>query len=106
MPGCRLHDGEQLVGKDWSDGSAEAALWLEQPGPWVCENVAMARALRKWLLTHPTGVPADLIIQLNTQVAERVPGQSVMARGCFTVWREIQPELTRRGAKILESRTV
>ncbi len=62
--------------------------------------------MRKWLLIHPTGVPADLIIQLNTQVAERTPGQHAMAAGCFTVWNEIKPELQRRGAKILESRIV
>lgn len=104
LDGRRLHHGEELVGLDWSTGSAKAAAWLDEPGPWVCENAAMARALRKWLLTHPTGTPADLIIQLNTQVAERTAGQSAMAAGSFTVWREIQPELTRRGAKILESR--
>jgi len=106
IPGCRLRHGEELVGLEWSAGSDKAALWLDEPGPWVCDNVAMARAMRKWLLTHPTGVPADLIIQLNTQVAERTPGQHAMAAGCHTVWREIQPELTRRGAKILESRIV
>lgn len=104
LDGRRLRHGEELVGLDWSSGSAKAALWLDEPGPWISENVAMARALRKWLLVHPVGVPADLIIQLNTQVAERTPGQSAMARGCFTVWNEIKPELLRRGAKILESR--
>ena len=106
VDGRRLRHGEELVGLDWSTGSAKAASWLEEPGPWICENVAMARALRKWLLTHPTGTPADLIIQLNTQVAERTPGQSAMAVGCLTVWREILPELTKRGTKILESRIV
>lgn len=103
LQGHKLHGGEELVGLDWSAGSLKAAGWLDEPAPWVCENVAMARALRKWLLANPSGVPADLIIQLDTQVAERTPGQSAMAKGCATVWREIAPELRRRGANILEA---
>lgn len=103
LQGYKLHDGEELVGVEWSAGSLKAAGWLDETGPWICENVAMARALRKWLLAHPSGVPADLIIQLDTQVAERTPGQSAMAKGCRTVWREIAPELRRRGVKILEA---
>jgi hypothetical protein len=99
-----VHDGEELKGIEWSAGSEKASRWLDVPGPWVCENVAMARALRKWLLRNPTGLPADLFIQLDTQVAERVPGQEAMAVGCRTVWDQIEPELVRRGAKILRAR--
>lgn len=101
--GYRLHDGEELIGLEWSAGSLRAAGWLDGPGPWICENVAMARALRKWLVAHPVGVPADLVVQLHAQVADRSPGQQRMALGCATVWREIVPELRRRGAKIIES---
>lgn len=100
----RVHGGEELVGGDWSAGSLQASLWLDEPGPWICENVAMARALRKWLtrnLTRP--VPADLIVHLGCQLSERRPGQSAMAKGCQTVWEEIKPELIRRGAQIVEA---
>lgn len=100
----RIHDGEELRGADWSTGSLQASSWLDEPGPWICENVAMARALRKWLARNPTRpVSADLIVHIGFQVAERVPGQAAMAKGCDTVWREIRPELMRRGARILES---
>lgn len=102
--GYRLHDGEELKGQGWSDGSERASRWLDEPGNWICENVAMARALRKWLIRNPTGLPADLFIQLDTQVAERVTGQITMAAGCRTVWDQIEPELVRRGAKILRAR--
>jgi len=102
--GAKLHDGEELKGLEWSAGSARAAQWLDEPGPWVCENVAMARALRKWLIKNPVGVPADLIIHLRHPVCDSVPGQEAMAAGCHTVWEQIEPELIRRGAKILQAR--
>jgi len=105
--GRKVHDGEELkrlsVGLG-PDGSLAASKWLDEPGPMICENVIMARAVRKWLLRNPTGLPADLFIQLDTKVAERVPGQERMAIGCRTVWDEIEPELVRRGAKILRAR--
>ena len=103
--GVRYHHGEELKGLEWSAGSEKASRWLDEPGPWVCENVAMARALRKWLLRNPTGVPADLIVVLRHPVDQRIKGQETMAAGCETVWREIEPELRRRGATILQART-
>lgn len=106
--GAKLHDGEELkrlgVGLG-PDGSLAASNWLDEPGPWVCENVIMARALRKWLARNPTGTPADLVVVLRFPVADRVKGQDVMAVGVETVWRQIEPELRRRGVKILQART-
>jgi hypothetical protein len=102
--GVRYHHGEELKGLEWSAGSELASRWFDEPGPWVCENVAMARALRKWLTRNPTGLPADLFIVLRHPVDDRVKGQEVMAAGCETVWREVAPELLRRGATILEAR--
>lgn len=102
-----LHHGEELKDHEWSAGSEIASRWLDEPAPWVCENVAMARALRKWLLRNPLGgSPADVIVNLKHPTADRLPGQEAMARGCETVWREILPELNRRGVTILEARNV
>ncbi len=98
------HHGEELVGLDWSAGSQRASEWLDEPGPWVCENVAMARALRKWLARNPTGTPADLIVVLRLPVDDRIPEQDAMAKGVETVWLEVEPELRRRGVKILQAR--
>jgi len=98
----RIRHGEELVGLDWSAGSLIASLWLNEPGPWICENVAMARALRKWLARNPDGVPADLIVHLGEMVSPRSRGQHAMAAGCITVWKEIRPELEKRGARIVE----
>ena len=105
--GQRLHDGEELTGVEWSAGSELFSRWLDEPGPYICENVAAARGLRKWLLRNPLGgLPADLFIQLDTQVDTRAPGQEAMAKGCRTVWDEIEPGLVRRGAKILRARNL
>jgi hypothetical protein len=98
-----MHDGEELVGIEWSAGSEKASHWLDEPGPWICENVAMARALRKWLARNPKGVPADLVVNLGGFVVEPIPDQRRMALGCRTVWDAIKPELIRRGTQILES---
>lgn len=66
----------------------------------------MARALRKWLLRNPRGgKPADLIVVLRMPVEDRIPEQDAMARGVETVWRQIEPELRRRGVTILQART-
>lgn len=63
----------------------------------------MARALRKWLARAPDHVkPADAIVHLNEAVVERSRGQHMMALGCETVWREIFPDLVRRGTRIIE----
>lgn len=101
----KLHNGEELRDIEWSAGSEKASRWLDEPGPWICENVAMARALRKWLARNPTGKPADLIVNLTLPVADRTAGQDAMAVGCQTVMQEILPELRRRGVTVLQART-
>lgn len=102
--GRTYHHGEELLGLDWSAGSEKASRWFDEEGPWICENVATARALRKWLARNPTGTPADLIVVLRLPVDDRVKGQDVMAAGVETVWRQVEPELRRRGVKILQAR--
>jgi len=62
----------------------------------------MVRAMRKWLDANETGLPADLIVWINTPVAVRSRGQHIAALGADTIWREIKPELEARGARILE----
>lgn len=71
----------------------------------MVENVATARALRKWLLRHRAGIPADLVVYLDLPMVARSRGQRAMAKGVATVFAEIRPELERRGAVILEPNT-
>jgi hypothetical protein len=111
-PGVAHHHGEELVDRPewagmtreekWSAGSALAATWLDEPGPLVAENVAMSRALRKWLRSHPVGKPADVVVHLSDAVDETVPGQETMAAGDETVWKQIRSELVMRGVRVIE----
>lgn len=91
---------DDLIGKlDWSGASMYASSWFDAPGPWIVEGVAAVRALRKWLAAND-GIPCDRIYWLSRARLELTPGQAAMAKGCHTVWREILPELRRRGVAI------
>jgi adenylate kinase family enzyme len=93
-----------LVGSlDWSGISNEAALWLNKPGGWIVEGVAMPRALRKWLARSPSTAAAGLaVIWMPRAVEDRTSGQRNMAVGVDTVWKQVLPELHRRSVKVLE----
>lgn len=98
-----IHRSDDLKGYMWSEASLVASTWLDEPGPWICEGVAMPRALRKWLARNPgDSKPADKILWLGEPVAPRSRGQHAMALGCDTVFRKILPELEQRGVEILE----
>ncbi len=110
--GAAFHDGEELVDRPewagmtreqkWSAGSDLASRWLDEPGPLVFENVAAARALRKWLARNPTGKPADVVVHLREPVIETNSGQEAMASGSETVWNEVRSELVMRGVRVIE----
>jgi hypothetical protein len=103
--GRRYHHGEELKRYGLGpEGSQKASEWLDEPGRFVCENVIMARALRKWMARNPTGKPADIVVNLQHAVADTIPGQDRMAVGCETTFREILPELLRRGVRVIQAR--
>jgi len=61
----------------------------------------MARALRKWLAAHPDEtLDADIIILDRVFGGELLPGQEAMRKGVHTVFREIEREVIRRGARV------
>lgn len=94
---------DSLIGAySWSDASAEVAKWYSLPGPWIIEGVAVPRAIRKWLASHPTGSPADLIYYSDAPKVLRTQGQERMGKGVSTVWAEIVDELKSRGVSIRE----
>lgn len=94
------HTDDLIRQFDWSGVSAEVALWFEEPGPWIIEGVAAARALRKWLAAHPEGKPADVIFICEEPLEALNTRQLGMAKGCDTVWNEIAGELIARGVSI------
>jgi hypothetical protein len=91
------HDVEHL---GWSESSDFASKWFDDQGDWIIEGVQMARALRKWLRANPDK-PLDAdILTLHHPFEMRLPGQESMTKGMFTVFREIQGELAKRGARV------
>lgn len=78
------------VGMTWSGVSEFIAApggWLDQPGPWVIEGVAVPRALRKWLAREGFDAPppCDKLIVLTRPFVEQSPGQAAMASGVQSV---------------------
>lgn len=94
--GVTLHGSDDVQHLEWSDASAHCSKWLDDPGPFVLEGVAMARALRKWI-ARDEGKPCDLVLWLSEPVAERTKGQVSMDKGVATVLMEIAPVLRKRG---------
>lgn len=98
------HDLEDLFPasrkESWSEQSDHASKWFDESGDWIIEGVQMARALRKWLKANP-GVPLDAdIVTLSKPFDNLIKGQQSMTAGVHTVFREIESELVRRGARV------
>lgn len=89
--GCgQLYHTDDLIHLGWSEASQAATAWLDEPGPWIIEGVAVVRALRKWRDQHPgEPPPVDRVIRLTTPHVELSKGQATMAKGEETVWQEI-----------------
>lgn len=95
-----MHSTDDLIGLGWSEASAEAAKWFSEPGDWIIEGVSTARALRKWLVANPNRPLAADILVLDEAFTPLLRGQQTMTTGIHTVFRQIEPELQRRGARI------
>lgn len=94
---------DDLIGQmEWSAASEEVAKWFSESGTWTIEGVAVARALRKWLVSNPKGKPCDRIIYLHGSFDELKLGQEAMSKGCRKVWDEIRDDLIARGVTITE----
>jgi hypothetical protein len=91
---------DDLAHLDWSDASAAASLWFDEPDPWIIEGVSTVRALRKWLKTHESGAPCDVLIWLWEPYVERTKEQEAMAKGVATIWNEVVHSLRDRGVEI------
>lgn len=97
-----LIDKLKHLGKEaWSAASAEVATWLDAPGPWVIEGVAVSRALRKWRDAHPGAAPpVDRVIYLSEPHEALTPGQAAMAKGVATVHDgDVEPWLRSHGIR-------
>lgn len=55
------------------------------------------RAIRKWLATHATGMPADVLYVSEDPKVQRTPQQVAMSKSFTTIWCGISDELRKRG---------
>jgi len=95
-----LHRSRDIEHLGWHESSDAASEWFNDPGPWICEGVQLARGLRKWLKKNPD-TPLDCdIFQLRQPFVPLLPGQLSMTKGVGTVFKEIEAELIKRGARI------
>lgn len=88
------------LGKDaWSEASRQVSEWLDAPGPWIIEGVAVSRALRKWKEAHPgERPPVDRVIYLAAPHEQLTPGQIAMMKGVHTVHsKDVEPWLRQHG---------
>lgn len=100
-PTLPVYHTDAFKDMDWSRASDAVVVWLETfSGAWLVEGVASVRAIRKFLAKHPDRRPADVVFRLTRPFVELSPGQQSMARGEETIWREVEPELRRRGVEI------
>lgn len=107
-PGPMLRHTDDLIaqcthlGKEgWSEASRLASEWLNEPGPWIIEGVAVCRALRKWREAHPgEPPPVDKVIRLTMPHVALTKGQAAMAKGEETVWQDIAGWLLGEGVSM------
>ncbi len=102
------HTDELIETHKWGDDSVEVAKWFDEPGIWIIEGVSAVRALRKWMrgdehrgLPHHEGKPCDAVLWLGDPIVELEGRVAGMAKGCHTVWRDVEPMLIERGVEII-----
>lgn len=93
------HTDDLMETHGWSDASVQAARWFSDPAIEAIEGVRVPHALRKWLNQNP-GKPVDKLIWCGAPKVPLSDGQQRLSTGAETVFREIEPELRRRGVEI------
>lgn len=100
--GREVYGTDNLIeGNEHSAASAKAAEWLDRDGEWIIEGTTTPRALRKWLAANPEKKLDATIVWIGAPKLKLTPNQASMTKGVQKVWAEIEPELKRRGVKIL-----
>lgn len=100
-----LKQTDRLVdGREWSAISSEVAKWMDEPGPWIIEGVAAARAIRKWRANHTPfeKAPLDMFIYMRRELNGYRPGQRAMANGMDTVMTELWKWMIDKDVIVIE----
>jgi adenylate kinase family enzyme len=98
--------GDSLVGThEWSEASLEVSNWIDDPEPWIIDGVVAVRALRKWLPRNPDAKPDFVVVYMRDNIQVQTDKQKAMAKAIHTIWKEVEPELVRRGIKVIHRDT-
>ena len=103
----QVFHADDYISPGWSEASQAVCDLFDQyagaDSSWVIEGVSCARALRKWLNSHPIGSPCDRVLLLMDvkDMSNYTSRHSSMAAGVHTVFQEIEPELIARGVEII-----
>lgn len=90
--GLTVRGTDDLVreGLAWSEVSEAASTWFDEPGGWIIEGTAVARALRKWRNRNPgLPPPVDMVVRTTTIYRELSPRTEAMGKAIDTVLAEI-----------------
>lgn len=100
--GIMARSTDELIdqGVKFQDAPPVVAKWLDDPGPWLIEGVHAIRALRIWLASNKEGLPFDRLFWSESAKVTRTSGQESCAKGCNTVWQQIEKDLEARGALV------
>ena len=90
---------DSVRNEKWGKGSSRVASWMDAEDLDVIEGCISAHALRKWMRTN-NGKPCDQVIYLNSPQSPRTKRQAAMGKGINKVFREIEPELRKRGVSV------
>lgn len=100
--GITARHTDDLIGQfNWSEASAEVALWMAEPGDCIIEGVSVARGLRKYRDAHPgEPPPCERLIYLSTPHVELTTRQASMGNGCDSVMAELEPWFMEHGLEV------
>lgn len=92
---------DNFIGVGWDNVPKCVMERLVELDDWVLEGTQATRVLRHWYRTAPETLRLDRVYFFDRPWVVRNGGQNAMAKGVATIWREVRPELQRRGVPIV-----
>lgn len=92
---------DNFMGVGWENVPRLVMERLSELDDWILEGTQATRVLRYWYKAAPETLRLDRVHFFDRPWVIRNGGQNAMAKGVQTIWREVRPELLKRGVPIL-----